>query len=348
MRTLPPIFWHALLAAELPYETSRAIVESLGMSSLEPLSALRSWPGLSTAVRSRLDRVDARRVQDLLAKGYWWREGTTIESLAEVPAAPWGLFGRGQSSVLDRPSVAIVGTRQASPYGKACARKFAEHLAEAGWVVLSGGALGIDAQAHEGALAVGGSTVAVLGTGADIVYPAAHGPLYERMCVDGAVVSQFALGTASFPGNFLHRNDVIAALAHVVLVIEAPSGSGALRTAQTAVDLSKPIYVVPGPLSTGRFKGSHGLIRDGATLVDHPGQITEEIGFIDEFIRSPETEERVEGDEAILQFLDETPKLIEELVGATGRDASDLSAAMTLLEMDGLVTRTPSGYIITP
>lgn len=347
MRRLSPLFWHALLAADLAPDLSRAIVESLGTSSLEPLAALRSWPGLTNAARARLDKVDVRRVQALLEKGYWWREAGDIEAFAETPVAPLGLFGRGCADALGRPSVAIVGTRQASPYGKACARKFAEHLAESGWLVLSGGALGIDNQAHEGALAAGGATIAVLGTGADVDYPAAHAPLYQRMCEKGAVVSPFAFGTDSFPGNFLHRNDVIAALAHAVLVVEAPSGSGALRTAQTAADLGKPVYAVPGPLSTGKFKGSHGLIRDGATLVDHPGQITEELGILSEFVPARK-ELTTDAENELMRFLDETPKLIEEIVRLSGLDAPSVMSEMTLLELEGQVIRTPEGFIAAP
>lgn len=347
MRRLSPLFWHALLAADLAPDLSRAIVESLGTSALEPLSALRSWPGLTSAARARLDKVDVRRVQALLEKGYWWREASEIKAFAETPVAPLGLFGRGCPDALERPSIAIVGTRQASPYGKACARKFAEHLAESGWLIMSGGALGIDSQAHEGALAAGGTTIAVLGTGADVDYPAAHAPLYQRMCEAGAVVSPFAFGTESFPSNFLHRNDVIAAMADAVLVIEAPSGSGALRTAQTAADLGKPVFAVPGPLTTGKFKGSHGLIRDGATLVDHPGQITEELGILSEFIPAPK-ELGTTAENHLMRFLDETPKLIEELVRLSGLETSAVMSELTLLELEGQVVRTPDGFIVAP
>ena len=177
---------------------------------------------------------------------------------------------RGRWPPPEGPRAAIVGSRRPSPYGEAVAEQLALDLARAGVVVVSGLALGVDAAAHRGALNAGGVTVAVMGTGVDVIYPSAHSVLAEAIVSGGgALVSQFADGTAPRRHNFPARNYTMAALADVVVVVEAGEGSGALITAEAALDLHKEVMAVPGSVFSPLSVGTHGLIRDGAGLVQN-------------------------------------------------------------------------------
>src|SRR5712692_2271162 len=172
---------------------------------------------------------------------------------------------RGRWPPPEGPRAAIVGSRRPSPYGEAVAEQLGADLARAGVIVISGLALGIDAAAHRGALIGGGVTVAVMGTGVDIVYPAAHARLAEEiLAAGGAVVSQFPNGSSPRRQNFPARNHTMAALSDVVVVVEAVQGSGALITAEAALELHKEVMAVPGSIFSPLSVGTHGLIRDGA------------------------------------------------------------------------------------
>ncbi|HKW59047.1 MAG TPA: DNA-processing protein DprA, partial [Candidatus Dormibacteraeota bacterium] len=181
---------------------------------------------------------------------------------------------RGRWPPPDGPRVAVVGSRRPSPYGEAVAEQLSLELARAGVVVVSGLALGIDAAAHRGALNGGGVTVAVMGTGVDVIYPAAHAVLAEAiLAAGGALVSQFPDGAAPRRHHFPARNHTIAALCGVVVVVEAAQGSGALITAEAALDLHKEVMAVPGSVFSPLSVGTHGLLRDGAGLVQNARDI---------------------------------------------------------------------------
>src|SRR6266704_3677932 len=195
---------------------------------------------------------------------------------------------RGRWPPPEGPRVAVVGSRRPSPYGEAVAEQLALELARAGVVVVSGLALGIDAAAHRGALNAGGVTVAVMGTGVDIVYPAAHSRLAEDIVAGGgALVSQFPDGTAPRRHNFPARNYTIAQLADVVVVVEAAEGSGALITAEAALDLHKEVMAVPGSVFSPLSVGTHGLLRDGAGLVQNARDVMAVIGLGGEVLDDP-------------------------------------------------------------
>lgn len=202
-----------------------------------------------------------------------WRE------LEEKPAS---VLVTGESAALARPCVAIVGTRRATPRGLAVARGLARDLAERGWVIVSGLALGIDGEAHRGALAVGGVTVAVMATGPERTYPIEHGDLRRRIeAGGGCAVTEGEPDAAVGRWLFPRRNRLIAALARAVVVVEAPIHSGALTTAQLAVDLGREVLAVPGPVDRGESRGCHELIRTGATLVWNADQVEELLGPAD-------------------------------------------------------------------
>lgn len=269
------------------------------------------------------------------------------EGLAEVDLAPPALAVWGDPAVLHQPCVGIVGTRRASTYGKAVAQKFAEALARAGVTVVSGGALGIDAAAHRGALAGGGATVAVLATGADGVYPPAHGGLFTEIRQGGgALVSSYAFGSKLADYKFLQRNSLIAAFSQAVLVVEAPERSGALRTALVAAEIGRDVYVVPAGIDQRSFFGSFNLLRDGATLAIHPDDLLDALGLEPS---APVVQAPTGGPgEAILAALTTDAVTPEILVERTGMAPSDLMAELTMLEIEGRVVRDGGRYALAP
>ncbi len=285
-------------------------------------------------------------IEPLLERGVSVLEEPDYPSLLkEADCAPPGLFYWGKP-VFEAPMVAIVGTRSASTYGKACAQKFAEAFARAGVTVVSGGALGIDAAAHKGALEAGGSTIAVLAAGVDNVYPSVHGGLFDQIKASGCLLSQFALRTKPNDYKFLVRNVLIAALSTAVLVVEAPARSGAIRTAEAASELGRDVFVVPANINALSFHGSFNLIRDGATLVDNPNQVLEAIGI------KPGVEHAVLPSSSlgqqILSVLSTSPLATEFIVERTGLDTGGVLSELTLLELEGKVIRDGVGYALRP
>lgn len=196
-------------------------------------------------------------------------------ALFDLHDAPPLIFGRGEIDLLDRPAVAIVGTRACTEYGADVARSIADALSKAGVVVVSGLAYGVDRHAHEAALDAGGHTVAVIGCGIDVVYPHQHQRLHDRIGRDGLLVSEFMPGEPALPHHFPRRNRIIAALSRAVVVVEAPARSGALITADHALDLGREVFAVPGPIGRRTSDGTNALIRDGATVVTTPADIVE-------------------------------------------------------------------------
>lgn len=267
------------------------------------------------------------------------------ERLSRIPNPPPALFYSGSWEATSSPAVGIVGTRSASAYGRAAARKFAEAFASAGVTVVSGGAMGIDAEAHKGALSVGGRTVAVLAGGVDVVYPRIHSGLFLEIKAKGCLVSQFPVGSKPWQSAFLIRNHLIAALSDVVVVVESPERSGALSTAGAANDLSRDVYVVPANIDNANFRGSHGLIRDGAILVDHPNQVLEDLGISASTERAAETSTSPLGGK-IVAVLSVEPLSAERISERTGIPAADVLSELTILEMDGLVRRHGGGYAV--
>jgi|GEM_PF-677031 len=263
-----PAFWQALLAAEVSAFRAEQIVREIVGSGVDPIGFLTTRARLTPAELERIRGVDPRALESALAAGVEILERDRMSApLLDSKNPPFALFANGNVDVLDRPAVAIVGTRSASTYGKAVAMKFSEALARSGIVVVSGGAHGVDAAAHKGCLAEGGSTVAVLAHGVDQAYPAMHRSLFERIRESGCLLSPFAIGIKPSRYRFLVRNHVIAALSAGVLVVEAPEQSGALSTAHAAAEMGRQVWVVPANIDQPGFKGSHALIRDGASLV---------------------------------------------------------------------------------
>jgi len=344
-----PEFWQRLAAAEISPAKSRALLEELGSSLSDPIGFLLGHPSLSEKERARARSAPLHPLESMESRGFSVAFGRGLPSLLdEMPLPPPCLFASGSLGCLERPSVGIVGTRGASTYGKACARKFAEAFVRAGITVVSGGALGIDAAAHQGALAEEGSTVAVLANGVDVAYPAANAPLFRQIAERGAVVSQFALGTKPEAYKFLVRNTLIAALSHAVVVIEAPAKSGAIRTASAAADMGREVFVVPANIDNVNFLGSFALLRDGASIAYHPDQVIEALGL--QSMDQPALPEDVPDGLAgqIMAALTVEPVAVEKIVSAVGADSADVLAELTMLEIEGRVIRDGHGFAKRP
>jgi DNA processing protein len=197
--------------------------------------------------------------------------------LAEIYDPPLALFVRGELREEDQYSVAIVGTRRPTPYGVRMAEQFARELAVRGITVISGMALGVDAAAHRGAIEAGGRTIAVLGCGVDVVYPRQHDELMHQISENGAVVSQFPMGTKPSAGHFPYRNRIISGMSLGTLIVEAPLRSGALITARHASEQGREVFAVPGQVGVANSEGPHALIREGAKLVESVDEILVEL-----------------------------------------------------------------------
>jgi DNA processing protein len=312
------------------------------------IASLKSHSGLSQAEKNRVESASIDAVESHIRSGGSLLIGSDLpERLPNLLPTVAGVFAFGNTDALKAPSVAIVGTRGASTYGKACAIKFAESIASAGAAIISGGAFGIDAAAHKGALDAGGQTICVLPCGVDQNYPASHRDLFKQIRTKGCMLSQFACGFRARSDSFLIRNMLIAALADVLLVVEAPEKSGALFTANRAADMGKNVYVVPGNISQTTFQGSHHLIRNGAILVDHPDQILEDLNLQ----RSPD---RVDDSslndmqKRIVSVLGAEAIAVERIAGTLGVEPSIVLSELTMLELEGKVLRSSGGISLAP
>lgn len=263
------------------------------------------------------------------------------------------LRARGRWPPPDGPRVAIVGSRRPSPYGEAVAEQLATDLARAHVIVVSGLAMGIDAAAHRGALNSGGFTVAVMGTGVDIVYPAAHSRLAaEILAAGGALVSQFPDGTIPRRQNFPARNWTMAAISDVVVVVEAAEGSGALITADAALHLHKEVMAVPGSVFSPLSVGTHGLLRDGAGLVQNARDVLAVIGYggevLDDPLLPPERlgfALRPERDGILAHLSDVLALSAADIARKLQLPVSEVLGRLTALELDGAVRRQEAGYV---
>ena len=287
----------------------------------------------------------ARRGLGLVA----WREPDYPPLLSHLPDPPLVLWTRGDVRMLAKPAIAVVGSRAATPAALTIARILARDLAAAGMVIVSGMARGVDAAAHWGALDAGGTTVAVLGSGADRVYPPEHGALAERIAAAGALVSELGPGTPPRPRHFPLRNRIISGLARAVVVVEASERSGSLITARMAAEQGRDVLAVPGNVLSGRSRGCHRLIRDGARIVETAEDVLEEVFGPSALARPDST--RIKSLQ--LNELEETmavgePYSVDELAAETGKPTAALLAALGDLEVAGRIVRAPGGRYIRP
>ena len=321
-----------------------------GISPARQRQLLRSFGSPQQALASQaIDVADAQRVDATLR----WLEGEDHHllllgdedyppALLEIVDPPNVIYAIGRVELLHRPALAVVGSRNASPQGIRDARTFAQALSEAGLTIVSGLALGIDAAAHEGGLEGASSTVAVMGTGADRIYPHRNRALAKRIAAEGCLITEFPLGVPPLAGNFPRRNRLISGLARGVLVVEAAEKSGSLITALEALDQNRDVFAVPGSIHAPLAKGCHMLIKQGAKLVDRVSDVLDELG-----IAAPVEEPRDPSDafpnDQLLDAMGFAPLTIDQVARLTGEGVAAVCARLTRLEMEGRVESVPGG-----
>lgn len=266
------------------------------------------------------------------------------KSLLEIADPPPLLYIKGNPALLRQPALAIVGSRNATPQGEKDAEAFAGALSSAGLTVVSGLALGIDAAAHRGGLAGPGSTIAVVGTGLDIVYPARNRALAHQIAERGAIISEFALGTPSMAQNFPRRNRIISGLARGVLVVEAALRSGSLITARLAGEQGREVFAIPGSIHSALSKGCHHLIRQGAKLVESANDVLEELQIQSLASTNSEASGGAGGEhDNFMKHMANSPCGVDTLVSRTGLTADRVSSILFELELAGKVSALPGG-----
>jgi len=263
--------------------------------------------------------------------------------LLETADPPLLLYAQGRLELLGAPALAVVGSRNPSAQGIDNARAFAEHLSRARVTIVSGMALGIDAAAHEGGLAGAGSTMAVVGTGLDRIYPARNRGLAHRIAKQGLLLSEFELGMPPLAENFPQRNRLIAGLSRGTLVVEAALPSGSLITARQALEAGRDVFAIPGSIHSPQSRGCHALIKQGAKLVDSADDILGELNWTPAAAAAPATDATRSVDDALLAALGHDPVTLDALLARTGESAAALNARLLELELDGRVARLPGG-----
>jgi len=270
-------------------------------------------------------------------------DATYPQALLTADDPPVLLYAKGDIELLNRPAFAMVGSRNATRQGEANAEAFATTLAGAGLTIVSGLAAGIDAAAHRGALTERASTIAVIGTGIDRIYPAKNAGLAREIAAKGVIISEFPLGTPPIANNFPRRNRLIAGMARGCLVVEAAKQSGSLITARLAAEAGREVFAIPGSIHSPQSKGCHALIKQGAKLVESAQDIVEELRW--EAVANPASLPAVKEAETdpVLVALGGDPADLDTLAARTGLPAEALLAQLLPLELDGRVAQLPGG-----
>lgn len=259
--------------------------------------------------------------------------------LAEISGRPSVLYVRGTLSDADGESIGVVGTRRATPYGRQVAADVSSHLARSGVTVISGLARGIDAVAHHTALEAGGRTIAVLGSGVDVIYPSEHRRLAERIMENGAIVSEQPPGAKPDAQNFPARNRIISGMSRGVVIVEAPLRSGAMITATFAADQGRDVFVVPGSVHSASSEGCNQLLRDGARIVRGGEDLLDDLGLSQpRAVTMSVSQLMLDPDQtAILTVIGPEPRHIDEIAESVGQTTSSVAAHLMALELQGLV-----------
>lgn len=338
---------HLTLAPGIGGETQRKLLAAFGLPDhifSAGLSAVRSVIGNKADLLLDFDPAEN------IAQALNWAEQPDQHiltladtaypaSLLEIPDPPSVIYVRGNPALLQGPAIGVVGSRNATPQGLRNAEQFSRTLAGQGWCIVSGLALGIDAAAHRGALAADGATVAVIGTGADRIYPARNRELALTIAERGAIVSEFPLGTPANAANFPRRNRLIAGLSRGVLVVEAATESGSLITARLAGEQGREVFAIPGSIHSPQARGCHRLIRQGAKLVETADDILEELNGQARTGYAPVADDA--NGHPLLDALGHDPCGLDELVERCGLGADSLLSELLGLELAGKIAVLP-------
>ncbi len=343
--------------------TTNRLLEELGGDPRAIFSAgarrLEAVKGVGPAIRDTLVRwtehFDVEREEKKLADAgatfITTRDDAYPKLLRQIHDPPIGLYRKG-AYAFEHPGIAIVGSRRTTLYGQAVAKKLGTELAERGFCVVSGLARGIDTAAHEGALAAGGRTAAVLGNGLDIIYPPENLELYRRIADHGAVVSEFPFGRRADRQSFAMRNRIISGICEAIVVVESDVDGGAMITARFAGEHGRLIFAVPGRIDQPSSRGCHQLIRDGAALLTSVDDILAELNYLDGLRPAPvpagaavtDTAGLSEAEQRVFEcFRGGSILNIDALAGLTQMPAHELGATLMLLELKKLVVKRADG-----
>lgn len=321
------------------FQASRASLLAVGVSE-KLVDALQNPPWQSVEQDLQWLALPENHVITIEDEGY-------PVQLTEIADPPPLLFVKGNPQLLGMPQIAMVGSRNPSIVGLSVAAEFAGAIAEAGYVVTSGMALGIDAAAHQGVLDAGGYTIAVAGTGLDRVYPARHKALAGEIAGKGALVSEFPLGTNAKAGHFPRRNRIISGLCQGLLVVEAAAQSGSLITARLALDQNREVFAIPGSIHNPLARGCNALIRQGAKLVETVEDIFEELGQYNQIYKCADaqiTQTVLDLEQQnLLNLVPYSPITVDNLVQASGYSVEIVSSILLFLELQGYIAAAPGG-----
>lgn len=321
-----------------------------------------SVPALGEAVAQNLGLSKRQLALDDMYERFLRLEGNLVsiydpaypELLRHIYDAPVVLYYKGMLPTGDDLAIAMVGTRHSTAYGRMVAQELAEDLARRGVWIISGMARGIDACCHQGALDGKGKTIAVLGSGLDVIYPRENTPLYHHIAENGCVISEFPLGATPIPRNFPVRNRIISGLSQGIIVVEAAEKSGTLITVDYGMEQGKTIFAIPGPITSKQSQTPHRLIREGAKLVSCAEDVIEEFEFLFPCVKASPTINGKEQSNLALspdeqKILDMAAVAVhfENMLASTGLDAKALSSMLFFLEMKGCIRQLPGQYYIT-
>jgi len=359
--------WLTFHFARVSAKQLKKIEQSFGSLEQALLRPLQEWQNTKILTEKKLSFLFDKNNQLKIEQAIEWQQQPqqhiiTLESqdypklLAEINNPPILLYVLGNLKLLSDPQLGVVGSRNASKYGILVAQDFASHLTSVGMTITSGLASGIDRAAHEGALKAeqkqkvpGGATIAVVATGLDRVYPATNKNLAHQIAINGAIVSEYSLGTKPLARHFPERNRIISGLSAGVLVVEAALKSGSLITARLAMEQGREVFAVPGSINSTQAKGCHQLIRQGAKLVESGADILEDLGsmlqlsFFDEKKTEPKPTAKKQEQQGLLKWIEFEPISLDELSVHSKMAISDIQAQLIMLEMDEKIEAMSAG-----
>ena len=330
-------------------ENFRRLLQTFGSPSAilsTPVSTLKQVVRVSIA-----NAITQEPDNNVFAQTYTWLEDplnhiVTLadneypQSLLNIPDPPCLLYVKGRLDLLNRSSFAIVGSRNATVQGVRNAEKFAQAISDADLCIVSGMAHGIDTAAHQGGLCARGSSIAVVGTGLDKVYPAANRELAHQLATSGTLLSEFPLGTPPLASNFPRRNRIISGLSLGCLVVEASLQSGSLITARMALEQGRDVFAIPGSIHAPQSKGCHALIKQGAKLVEIPRDILDDLGW---YSATANNRSKDQNSHPLFEYLGFDPVDLDSLSQQSGLTVEALSAILLQLELDGQVITLAGG-----
>lgn len=275
-----------------------------------------------------------------------WEDPRYPALLREIHDPPFVLYATGDLSCFNQPCLAIIGTRKPSPSGKETARRFAYELGQLPLTIVSGLALGIDAEAHKGCLQAGGKTIAVLGTGIDRIYPRQHAALGDEISEKGLLLSEFPLKSPPIAGHFPRRNRIISGLSLSILVVEAAIRSGTLITARLALEQNRDVLAIPGSIHNPQSRGSHYLLQQGAKLVTCAQDVVEEMTLINQTVSTAGNSKPLATNRKnLVQCVGFEMTTLDQVMSRSGLDLEEAACELAMLELEGVIQSVPGGYI---